>query len=689
MSHRARRLAVIGVSAGSLLGLTVALVYWPASDSVDSQAVPLASGPVHQLADRESEGVSFAAVVRDRILKLHESSRFENVRSGDGPVGSQECAACHSAIAESHSQTGMGQSLGLMKPETSLPDAVIDDSYSPRQYRVLHRDGVMWHQEWLVVERHGNASVGPQPDAAEVLISEHPVKWQIGSGNHAKSYLLEIDGYLIESPVTWYSARQKWGMSPGFDHPGHSGFSRIAESGCLYCHAGDASPMDGSSYQLSIHEAAIGCERCHGSGKLHVERRNAEQSNLATLDAEASRTEVDTSIVNPRHLDRALSDSICGQCHLRSAATALVPGVRLDDYRPGLNLSDFRTDYRVERSSDPATPAVGPARRTTQGDDSMTVVGHIEQLQKSRCYQNSELSCVTCHDVHRRVLPEERVAHYRSVCWQCHEKQDCHVSAAELQKQSPDNDCTACHMPRSGTDIPHLTFTHHRIGLHSEPDDSQRALAPKPADLPPGTLVPLADSDSIPQPVKDAMLGLAYLEFSGRNDGLPYSQQYQELAFQLLIQAWQQGERSPEIASALAALGTDSSLPGFADFVRAAADRSDITAAMRVNFLLSQAFLNAERNQFGKAAGLLDKVVGIRRASTDWQLLGDFSRAAGQNKRAAEAFEKTLQISPISPGPRRWLIEYYRRTNERDKAELHQRALSLMESWQQQRRNLR
>jgi hypothetical protein len=310
-------------------------------------------------------------------------------------------------------------------------------------------------------------------------------------------------------------------MSPGFDDPGQPGFARIAESGCLYCHAGDASPMDGSSNQLTIHEAAIGCERCHGPGKLHVEQRIAQAETLAALDSDRPTPEVDTSIVNPRHLDRELSDSICGQCHLRSAATALVPGARLDDYRPGLNLADFRTDYGLDRSSAPATSrALGPAAATPPEDDSMTVVGHIEQLQKSRCYQNSELSCVTCHDPHQRISPEKRAEHYRSVCWQCHEKQDCHVSTVRLQELSPDNDCTVCHMPRSGTDIPHLTFTHHRIGLHAAPAYKPKKPATNSANLPPGTLVPLTDSKALPQQVKDAMLGLAYLEFSGRNDGL-------------------------------------------------------------------------------------------------------------------------------------------------------------------------
>lgn len=671
-------LAVLSIAVG-----TAVFAFFSRNPVTDLQPEPPAPGNPRSGSESGTGSSQFVSDIRDHIAGLQKRSPYENVTDTVASAGSDACALCHDSIVESYFETGMGRSLGLMQSEATLPDAVIDDSFSPRKYRVVHRDGVMWHQEWLSAESDGRDKTTPRISPEEILVNEYPVKWQIGSGNHARSFLLEIDGYLSESPVTWYTSRQTWGMSPGFDHAGHSGFARVAEAGCLYCHAGDASPMDGSSHKLTIHEAAIGCERCHGPGQLHVDRRTAALADLPDPETEPE-SDIDATIINPRHLDRELSDSICGQCHLRSAATAFVPGVQLDDYRPGLNLADFRTDYRLDRSTSSASTTIGPPTVASPDDDSMTVVGHIEQLQKSRCYQMSELSCVTCHDPHRHISAAERIEHYRSVCWQCHDPEDCHVADDELQKRSPGNDCTTCHMPRSGTDIPHLTFTHHRIGLHSDFKSKHEKTQASPANLPPGTLVPLTDSESIPQSVKNAMLGVAYLEFSGRNDGLAHAQLYQERAFNLLIEAWQREERSPEVASALAALGTDSRLPSFAEFVRTTAGQPDITASMRVNFLLSQAFWSADQNRFLQAADLMRKVVEIRRAPTDWQLLGDFNRAAGRVQQAADAFEKALKISPLNTAQRRWLVDYYEHTNNRDAAERHRKVLSLMGSWQRE-----
>jgi len=651
----------------------------PATTSTSSTATQNGSQSNDHPAERSARHLFL-----QRVSKLAQSNDSASRASNAGSAGSQTCARCHDSIAERYAQTGMGRSLSQTIADTPSPTATIAHNNSPRSYRVLRRNGTMWHQELLCSDAGPANDETPPGVGDEIVLSEYPVKWQIGSGHHSISYLVEIDGYLIESPVTWYTSRQAWGMSPGFEHPGQPGFARVADAGCLYCHAGDARPMDGSSHQLTIHEAAIGCERCHGPGQIHVERRDAELSNLNVLETERPVSDIDTSIVNPRHLDRELSDSICGQCHLRSAATVLVPGARLHDYRPGLKLADFRTDYRLEHAPIATAAASGLQDSVAASDESMTVVGHIEQLQNSRCYQQSDLSCVTCHDPHQRLEPEKQVEHYRAVCWQCHEQDDCHVPAAELHNRSPDNDCTVCHMPRSGTDIPHLTFTHHRIGLHSELPAGVNKAVQDPANLPPGTLVPLADSQSIPQPVKDAMLGLAYLEFSGRRDGLPHAEHYRGRAFQLLVEAWQQGERSPEVASALAALGTDARLPAFADFVRTASDQPELTASMRVNFLLGQAFWKADLNQFVQAAALMEKVVDIRRTPTDWQLLGDFCRATERTHQAAAAFEKSLQISPLNTAPRRWLIGYYEQTSDPEEAERHRHILSLIESWQRQ-----
>ena len=51
----------------------------------------------------------------------------------------------------------------------------------------------------------------------------------IGSGHHSRSYIVEDDGFLVESPVTWYSSIEKWAMSPGYDRRFHMGFERMVD----------------------------------------------------------------------------------------------------------------------------------------------------------------------------------------------------------------------------------------------------------------------------------------------------------------------------------------------------------------------------------------------------------------------------------------------------------------------------
>lgn len=99
----------------------------------------------------------------------------------------------------------------------------------------------------------------------------------------------------------------------------------------------------------------------------------------------------DFTIVNPAHLSRDLAESVCQQCHLRPSAVVPVRGRKLSDFRPGLPLQDFVQAYQLDAPDKP-----------------MTVVGHVEQLHLSRCYQASNsLTCVTCHDPHAEPRPEE------------------------------------------------------------------------------------------------------------------------------------------------------------------------------------------------------------------------------------------------------------------------------------------
>ena len=55
--------------------------------------------------------------------------------------------------------------------------------------------------------------------AEAVVLEEHPLRWVVGSGHHSLTYAAEADGFLVESPATWYAGRRRWDVSPGYDRP--------------------------------------------------------------------------------------------------------------------------------------------------------------------------------------------------------------------------------------------------------------------------------------------------------------------------------------------------------------------------------------------------------------------------------------------------------------------------------------
>ena len=71
------------------------------------------------------------------------------------------------------------------------------------------------------VERRGDRIIHQEvrQDASGHTICqiEAEVHYGVGSGRQAFSYLIERDGFLFESPITWYAKDKRWGLSPGFD----------------------------------------------------------------------------------------------------------------------------------------------------------------------------------------------------------------------------------------------------------------------------------------------------------------------------------------------------------------------------------------------------------------------------------------------------------------------------------------
>jgi hypothetical protein len=309
-------------------------------------------------------------------------------------------------------------------------------------FRMDHQGDRVWHRQ----TRLG-------PDGEAVYQFDLEAHYAIGSGNHGHSYLTNRDGYLYQTPVSWYSQKQIWDLSPGFRAVNLAG--RPVPATCLFCHANPVRyDKDGLNHFLPPafpFGHAIGCERCHGPGGRHVETSDR-------LD-----------IVNPRRLDWKLRESVCEQCHLEATARQVRRGRDVFDFRPGLPVELFWAMF------------------VHTGGEEYKAVSHVEQMYQSTCFRRStdaaKLGCISCHDPHVKIGPDRRAAYYRQRCLACHEtKQPCSLPLEARLHTSKDDSCIDCHMPRyAASDIAHTAATDHRILRRKAAGDRRPNVETKPA----------------------------------------------------------------------------------------------------------------------------------------------------------------------------------------------------------------
>jgi predicted CXXCH cytochrome family protein len=72
------------------------------------------------------------------------------------------------------------------------------------------------------------------------------------------------------------------------------------------------------------------------------------------------------------------------------------------------------------------------------------------------------LTCINCHNPHVSVKVTGKET-FNNACLKCHTSADACKEKASI-KTANNNNCVACHMPKSGTiDIPHVTVHDHWI----------------------------------------------------------------------------------------------------------------------------------------------------------------------------------------------------------------------------------
>lgn len=368
---------------------------------------------------------------------------YKNIHPDVRYVGDAACASCHSDISLSYRDNPMGRSLA---PVGKLKNPPLDEKHrNPFKalnalFRVTQNGDRVFHD----VSQHAKSGSAIYQRSLEV-------QFAVGSGNHGYSYLMDCDGFLFMSPVGWYSRKAIWDLSPGF----HSEvmFGSPVVPGCLFCHANRALHLEGSfnHYERPVFSGhAIGCERCHGPGELHVKEGGVRDQD----------TQIDRTIVNPRHLTPLLKESVCEQCHLEGAHRVTHFGQGLYDFRPGLPLSEFWSVFIDEGQQ-------GQQRK---------IVNHVEQMYLSKCYEKTEgsdkLHCISCHNPHEKPSTAQRVDYYRNKCLNCHPETmpkgrlatSCALSKKERTMKDSQDSCISCHMPAYAlSEVVHTAFTDHRI----------------------------------------------------------------------------------------------------------------------------------------------------------------------------------------------------------------------------------
>ncbi len=368
------------------------------------------------------------------ITNPAHSSQFLNTKPGVHFVGSPACATCHEKISESYQQHPMSRSMSLANDATPVEkwDAGSHSKFNfgSTLFQADNNPPTMVHTESLIdVSGKITSSVSEK------------ISWIVGSGARGRAYIVDHDGYWFQSPLAWYSASKRWNLSPQYEKS-NLHFTRPITQECLFCHCTSAEPVQSSINHYSprgFHEAAIGCERCHGPGELHVAARTSNPT------AEIA----DPTIANPSRMSPELREDLCWQCHLQSTARVVRFGKNLFDYRPGLPLDEFVVDFM----------------KSDHLQNEPQFVGTVPQMITSRCYQSTEgdnkLGCTSCHDPHYSPKESDRSAYYRKRCLNCH-KQD-HCTGESALRKEKDNNCIACHMPASQSAFPHLAGTDHRV----------------------------------------------------------------------------------------------------------------------------------------------------------------------------------------------------------------------------------
>ena|GEM_PF-269793 len=647
--------------------------------------------------------------------RLDPSLIWRNARPDVAYVGDKACQVCHEGICDLyHKSHTMARSSSLAgKPDAAGQTGI--EGFGPTHHTSFEKDQIRFSVTKTPEGQFKQKEEYFDESGSTVVERNFDYTIAVGSGHRGRSYIFEKDGWLFQTTMSWFSKAGIWDISPGFQLE-RENLGRPIKRLCIICHTNQAALVAGTvnKYEpFSVQNLGIGCERCHGPGKLHCD----ERANDPAPVIERTRTKVaafssggfqgipgpaDTSIVNPARLAPALRDSVCNQCHLQGEKRVERSGRKMEEFRPGLPLSDFMAIFVLQ-------PSIS---------DKNKAVGQVEQMTSSVCYIKSgeKLGCISCHDPHSLPTEEVRIEFYRNKCLNCHKgdtppatgqfpsvknganlaqagpqeaagkKQEkptalrpevgSQASPTPPRKTDPTggisppcslppehrlarrNDCAACHLPRrASSDIAHTSLSDHRI-LRNPANVPAGGRGLQQGELP---LVPFP-ARSVTAPDRDLTIALTQLTFD------------QPAAKAVLLPMVGPGldeliRRNPGDFELWATQAERLSLEGRHEESLKIWERLRTARPEDETTLLGCSLAALRVGQKARAAELSKRLLRICPDNSGYILLaGDILKSLGQFREALPLLEEGVRNQPASLRLRRSLVECLVRLGRNDEA---------------------
>ena len=326
--------------------------------------------------------------------------------SAANAVGDATCISCH---GDKGSFERTAHRLTTRHPSGEA----IDASFAPgRNVLRTTNPAVHFRMDSTADGFYETAVTGLPPDTTS---RTEKIAYVAGSGRKGQSFLYWAGDRLYQLPISYWKSLDTWINSPGPVYVGGVvNFDRAIAPRCLECHATwiDARPALTTVNEFDSTGVILGvtCERCHGAGVEHVAR---ERSALHAIRASA--------IVNPARLDRDRKMDACAQCHgglgsPKQPSFSYVAGRPLEKYLH-LSKEDARATVDVHGNQ-------------------------VALLERSKCFQQSQMTCLTCHDVHRE---QRDVAELSGKCLTCHAPGGSTLPPTHGKQMV--GRCVDCHMP--------------------------------------------------------------------------------------------------------------------------------------------------------------------------------------------------------------------------------------------------